>query len=144
PEVEDLLDDLALLIHLDRIHAAVATLVLVLRDGAVKRRMDVAETMLEDVGEPDKHGKADPAHLQPIDELLQVDGARLVLGWMDLKMPLAVNGKVAVAPPGDFVELAGIVDGPCGGRRGARSQRGRRRAAVRHRAHLAGCPSDIS
>src|SRR4029453_2302429 len=90
-EVEDLLDHLALLIHLDRIHAAVATLVLMLGDGALKCRVNVRETMFEDVGEPDEHGETDAAHLQTIDELLQVDGARLVLRRMDLNVPLTVD-----------------------------------------------------
>ena len=66
-------------------------LVLMLCDGAVKRGVDVAETMFEDVGEPDEHGETDPAHLETIDELLQVDGARLVLRWMDLNVPLTID-----------------------------------------------------
>ena len=74
-EVEHLFDDLPLLIDLDRIDAAVAALVLVLGDGAVKRRVDLAEAVLEDVGEADQHRQADAAQLQPIDQLLQIDGA---------------------------------------------------------------------
>ena len=74
-EVEHFLDDLPLLVDLDRIDAAVAALVLMLRDGAWKRRVDVAEAVLEDVGEADEHREADAAELQPIDQFLQVDGA---------------------------------------------------------------------
>ena len=53
-EVEDLLDDLALLVDLDRVDAAVAALVLVLRDGGLERGVDLAEAVLEDVGEADR------------------------------------------------------------------------------------------
>ena len=53
-EVEHFLDDLPLLVHLDRVDAAVAALVLVLRDGGLERGVDVAEAVLEDVGEADR------------------------------------------------------------------------------------------
>src|SRR5262249_35861907 len=47
-EVEDLLDDLALLIDLDRINAAVGALVLELADGSLKGLLDLAEAVAED------------------------------------------------------------------------------------------------
>ena len=74
-EVEHLFDDLPLLVHLDRVDAAVAALVLVLGDGGLKRRVDLAEPVLQDVGEADEDRQADAAQLQAIDQLLQVDGA---------------------------------------------------------------------
>ncbi len=73
-EVEDFLDDLPLLVDLDRVDAAVAALVLVLGDGGLEGAVNLAQPMLQDVGEPDEHRKADAAELQPVDELLQVDG----------------------------------------------------------------------
>jgi hypothetical protein len=59
-EVQDLFHHLALLVHLDRVDADVAALILVLRDGALERTVDFSETMLQDVGEPDqdRHGEA--------------------------------------------------------------------------------------
>ena len=84
-EVEHLLDDLPLLVDLDRVDAAVAALVLVLGDGGLKGGVDLAEPMLEDVGEADEDRQADAAELQAIDQLLQVDGARRILGRMDLR-----------------------------------------------------------
>ena len=53
-EVEHFFDDLPLLVHLDRVDAAVAALVLVLGDGVLKRGVNVAEAMLQDVGEADR------------------------------------------------------------------------------------------
>ena len=66
-EVEHFLDDLPLLIHLDRVDAAVAALVLVLRDGGLEGVVNLAEAVLEDVGEAEQDRQADAAQLQPID-----------------------------------------------------------------------------
>ena len=53
-EIEDLLDDLALLVHLDRIHADVVAGVFVLRDGRLERLVDVLQAMLQDVAKPQR------------------------------------------------------------------------------------------
>ena len=74
--------------------------------------MDVTEAMLQDVGESDEHRKADAAELEAIDELLQVDGAGRVLGWMDLHVAIVIDREVSVAPARHLVELAGVVDAP--------------------------------
>ena len=64
--------------------------------------------------------QADAAQLQAIDELLQVDGARRVLGRMDLHVTGVVDREVALAPARHLVELAGVVHAPGARRRGAR------------------------
>ena len=75
PKFEHLLDDLPLLVHLDRIDAAIASVVLVLRDRGLERVVDVAEAVSQDVAEADENGKVDAASLQVVDELLQIDRA---------------------------------------------------------------------
>ena len=60
-EVEHLLDDLPLLVHLDGVDADVAACVLVLGDRRWKRVVDVGEPVLEDVAEPDEQRKHDAA-----------------------------------------------------------------------------------
>ena len=90
-EIEDLLDDLPLLVDLDRIDAAVSALVLVLRDGPLEGGVNLAEAVAKDVGEPDKHRQADAAQLKPIDQLLEVDGTGRVLGGMDLHVTCGVH-----------------------------------------------------
>ena len=97
--------------------------------------MDVAEAVLEDVGEADEDGQADAAELQAIDELLQVDRARRVLGRVHLHVAGAVDGEVAVAPARHFVELAGVVHAPGASSRCLRSAESPR-ASIGHRAHL--------
>ena len=70
-EVQHFLDDLALLVHLDRVDAAVLALVLVLVDRALESAVDLAEPVLEDVGEADQDRHREAAQLQAIDQPLQ-------------------------------------------------------------------------
>ena len=117
-EVEHLFDDLALLVDLDRVDAAVAALVLVLGDGGLEGRVNVAEAVLQDVGEADEHRQADAAELQAIDQLLEVDGLGRVLGRVHLHVTGGVDREVAVAPARHLVQLARVVHAPGARRRG--------------------------
>jgi len=65
----------------------------VLRDGALKRGVNVAEAMLEDVGEANEDGKADAAQLEPVDQLLEIDRARRLLRRMNLDVPSPLTEK---------------------------------------------------
>ena len=49
-----------------------------------------------------------PAQLQPVDQLLQIDRALGILGRMDANVPVAVDRKIALAPPRHFIQLGGI------------------------------------
>src|SRR5207253_5017541 len=51
PEVEHFLDDLPLLVHLDRVHADVAAPVLMLRDGGLECVVDIGDAVAKDVAE---------------------------------------------------------------------------------------------
>ncbi len=80
-EVQHFLDDLALLVHLDRVDAAVLALVLVLVDRALEGAVDLAEPVLEDVGEANQDRHREAAQLQAIDQPLQIDAARPAPWW---------------------------------------------------------------
>ena len=67
--------------------------------------MDLAQAVLEDVAEADQHGRLDAPGLEPVDQLLQVDGPIGVLGGMDVDVPLGVDGEVALSPVGHFVQV---------------------------------------
>ena len=112
PELEHLLDDLALLVDLDRINAAVVGLILVLGDGGGEGVVNLAQPVLEDVGEANQEGDRNPAQDQRIDQLLQIDGAGGVLGRMDADVSQIVDREIALAPTGDVVHLAGVLRGP--------------------------------
>ena len=110
-EIEHFLDDLALLVDLDRVDAHVAAFVLVLRDGRLEGVVDVSDPVAEDVAEADEHRQLDPAQHQVVGELLEVDRLRRVLGRMDEDVARRRDGKVALAPPVDLVELGRVADG---------------------------------
>ncbi len=111
-EVEDFLDDLALLVDLDRIHAAVAAVVLVLGDRRLEGVVDVGQPVLEDVAEANEERDRDAACLQVVDELLEVDGARRIFRGVNLDVPAGVDREVAFAPTRHFIELVGVGDAP--------------------------------
>src|SRR5690606_6000403 len=94
-----------LLVHLDRVDAAVPPLVLVLDDRALKGGVDLRETMLEDVGEAEQDRRAQATQLEPIDEAFEIDAAGRILGGMDHQVALLVDREVALAPARDVVEL---------------------------------------
>ena len=110
-EIEHFLDDLPLLVDLDRVDADVAAFVLVLRDGGLEGVVDVAEPVAEDVAEADEHRDLDPAQHQVVGELLEVDGLRRILGRMDQDVTRRRDGEVALPPAVHFVELGGVADG---------------------------------
>ena len=122
PKFSDFLDDLPLLVDLDRIDAAVAALILVLRDGALKRGVNLAEAVFQDVGEAEQDRRAQAAKLEPIDQALEVDAARRILGRMDQQVAVLVDREVALPPAGDVVELGRFGEGPLRSDRSARSR----------------------
>ena len=111
-EVEDLLDDLALLVHLDRVDAAVAVLVLGLLDGVLERLVQLADAVPEDVGEAEEDRQLDAARLELVDQLLEIDVALAPLGRMDLEVAGLVDREVALAPVADAVGLDGVLNLP--------------------------------
>src|SRR5439155_1040832 len=97
-EVEDFLDDVALLVDLDRVDAAVSALVVELVDGALEGGVDLADAVTEDVGEAEENGKLDAARLQLIDEFFEVDGLVGPLVRMHRDVAGLADGEVSLAP----------------------------------------------
>ena len=67
-------------------------------DCRLKRVVDFAQAMLENLGEADQNRQIDAAQLQPIDQLLQIDRALGILRRVDANVPLVVDREVSVAP----------------------------------------------
>ena len=111
-EFQHLFHHLPLLVDLDRVHAAVLALVVVLADGRLKRGVELAQTVLQNVGEANQNGQVDAAQHQRVDQLLQIDGARRVFFGMDPHVPVIAHREIAFAPTGDVVEIAGGFRGP--------------------------------
>ena len=99
--VEDLLDDLPLLVDLDRVDADVAALVAVLRDGRLERVVDVLEPVPQDVAEPDEDraGRCRAGRRFSV-RLLQVDEPVGLLRRVDVDVATLADREVALRPSG--------------------------------------------
>ena len=111
-EIEDLLDDVPLLVHLDRIDAAITALVVVLANGRAEGVVDLADAMAEDVREAQQDRQLDAALLELIDELLQIDRLAGILVGMNRDVPLGVDPEIILAPVPNAVRFQGIIDLP--------------------------------
>ena len=82
PEVEgpavlhQLLDDVALLVDLDRVDAAEGALVVVLGDRLLERAEELLDARAQDVGEADQDREVEPAAAEVVHQLLEVDRQR--------------------------------------------------------------------
>ncbi len=110
--VVDLFDDVALLVDLDGVDAAVAALVVVLGDGGLESVLKFQELVAEDFAEANEDGRIDAAQNQRIDQLFQVDGAGGVASRMHQHVSLFADREIAFAPAGDVEGLAGLGDAP--------------------------------
>jgi hypothetical protein len=122
--VEDLLDDLAELVHLDRIDAEVAGAVAHLGDRLAERLVDLLHARAQHVLEPDDAGEADPPLADVLDHVHQVDDRARLAHGVDDHVPLLVDGEEAGPPSRHVVVLRGAIDGP------VRRRHGRRRVAA--------------
>ena len=111
-EVEHFFDHLPLLVDLDGIDAEVLPVVRVLADRRLERAVDVGQPLAEDVAKANENRQANPAQLQVVNELLQVDPALGILGRVDADVAVRSDGKVVLAPALDLIELAGVGDCP--------------------------------
>jgi hypothetical protein len=102
----------ALLVHLDRVDAAVGALVVVLGDRLLERAEQLLDAPPQDVGEADQHRQVDAAVAQVVDERLEVDRQRARTRGSDLDVAGVVDGEEVATPTVDVVELDGVLDRP--------------------------------
>ena len=108
--LDDLFDDRAVLVHLDRINAAVLTLVVVLLDRAVERCAQELDPRLQDIAEAQQDRQLDAARDELVDELFHVDRARTFAGapWRDDQVTRVVDAEVTAAPSRDVVGIVRV------------------------------------
>src|SRR6185503_1168276 len=106
PVAVDLVDDVPLLVDLDREDGVVAAAVAVLVDGVLERLVDLLQAVLEEVGEAQQQRRRQPARVQTVHDLEQVGLGALVLARADGDVAAPVDAEVALAPVLDTVEEA--------------------------------------
>ena len=108
--LDDLLDHVALLVDLDRVHAAVGAAIAVLADGAVEGAHQALDAGGENVGEAHQR-RAQAALLEVLHQIEQVDAGALRLR-LNLDVALGVGGEEAGAPRCHVVELHAVANRP--------------------------------
>ena len=107
-EPQDFFDDLALLVDLDGINAAVAAVVFVFGNRAGESVVDFAQAVLQDAREANQDRQIDAAQLQAIDELLEIQESLRIAGRMNQHVARFGDGKITLTPTRDFVQFRGI------------------------------------
>jgi hypothetical protein len=110
--LDDLLHHVALLVHLDRVHAPVHTLVPVLGHRLLEAPGDALHARGQDVREADQHRLAQPAALEVLHQLEQVDLVAAVAARSHRDVSRLVDREEARAPGRDAVQLEAVLDGP--------------------------------
>ena len=88
PVFEYFLNNLALLVDLDRVNAAVVPAVSVLGDRRLKRLAHLTEPVFENLAKADEQGQGDAAKLEIINQLLEINATARILVGMDPKVPI--------------------------------------------------------
>ena len=112
PLADDLLDDRALLVDLDRIHRDVAARVPVLLDRGLKGVVKMQEPVREDVGEPDQHRGVKTPRLEATNHVVEIDlapGSR-IRAHQD--MPGRADVEIPPSPRADLVSSRRVEYGP--------------------------------
>ncbi len=113
PEVADLVDDLLLLVDLDGVHAAVASLVPGVADRLLEALIEVRDGRVQEIAEAQEHRKGHPPGLDALVDLVQAHRLPSVSGGQgDRDFPLRGDVEVPVTPVPDAVHLRGIHRGP--------------------------------
>ena len=109
------LDEVPLLIDLDRKHAAVLAVVLVLADRVLEALVDEPDAVLKNVREPDQQRQRKPALTELRREVVEIDAAVLRGVWTHLHVAARVDLEIRLTPALDLVELLTLLDAPAGG-----------------------------
>ena len=113
--IEDFLNHLAQLIHLDGKHPAVAALVLKLGDGVAEGVVQVGHPVPQDVLKTDEQWELKLSLASLLDDVRNLDGRPLFAQRCDHHVSIGVHVKVPRSPTVDVVERARSGDVPRGG-----------------------------
>ena len=112
PELDDLLDHVPLLVHLDRIDRGVAALVPELLDRVAEFGGERLNPGLQDVGEAEQQREPDALGVEVHGQPVEIEPALLVGVRVHGDVPLGVGAEVSQAPAAHVVQLLGVFGGP--------------------------------
>ena len=108
PRVDDLLHDLAELVHLDREDATIQVPVTALRDRAGEGFVKTADAVPQQVVATDEKGETEPAFPGLIDQFHQIDLLSLLPAGTDRGVSRTVDAHIAFRPSLHIVERRGL------------------------------------
>ena len=111
---DDLVDDFAQLVDLDREYAAVAAFVALLFNGFVEDAVELGDAMAQEILETD-HQRSLEAHADGFVNHVERADAAAVGERLDVQEAGVVDGEVAGAPALEPIEFFGLGGGPGGG-----------------------------
>ena len=115
--VQNFLHDFAQLVHLDRKHAAIFSLIIEFRDGILERLVDGLDAMPQNILKPDEQRKFQPAAFRLLDHVREIHRRARVLQRRGDDVAGVVDVKILRAPALDVVKRAGGFDVPRAARR---------------------------
>src|SRR5581483_3263230 len=103
PRIDDLLNDFAQLIDLDREHAAILVFVAKFSHRILKGAVDRFHAMAQQILEPDQKRKTEIARARLLHNFQKIDGPAVFQERPDFDIAGAVDRKVAVTPAFDVI-----------------------------------------
>src|SRR5262249_44826207 len=106
------LDDLVLLVHLDRIHAAITAMVAVVTNRRLEAADERAHPAVQHIGEANEERQAEAAALQIENQLVQVDARAVRSERRRLDVTTPFDSEEPGGPTADVVQLRRILERP--------------------------------
>ncbi len=112
PGIDDLLHNLAQLVHLDREHTLITGAVPELLDRVPERKIHRAHPVPQQVLEPDEQGEPEPAFFRLRHDAHEVDVLVRILVRVHQQMAVCSHAQIPDPPPIDVVRRDGVGDAP--------------------------------
>ncbi len=109
---DDFFEHGALLVHLDREDAVVASVKAVFLTGLVEALVDLLDAAVQDIREAKQHRSGNVAERKFLNEFVQVDVRAAFLERVNCRVALFVDVEEVHAPTLDIVQVTGIVNAP--------------------------------
>jgi hypothetical protein len=114
-ELDDLVDHVALLVHLNRVDSRIGPLVAELLDRVVELGSEGLDAGAQDIGEAKQQRQTDTLGMEIHGQVVQIQSAFPIGVGMNGDVTFAVHPEVAEPPSGHVVQLLSVPGGPARG-----------------------------